>query len=123
MKRDDGFTLVEVLAALAVFSLAAIGLIQVTTQSLRTADILEGRFLARVVADNALSDAMVEADGLADGMISGTDVQLGREFGWVRRVVPAPVGSADTVQVSVAVTDAGTGQVLAEVSALRLRTP
>ena len=122
MRGDDGFTLVEVLAALAVFSLAAIGLIQVTSQSVRTADALETRFGARVVASNILADVLVAPEPLRDGSASGTETELSREFAWTRAVVAAPVGEADTVMITVLVRDVSSGQQLAEVSAMRQRT-
>ena len=122
MRGDDGFTLVEVLAALAVFSLAAIGLIQVTGQSVRTADALEARFAARVVASNILSEALVTPEPLTNGTQAGLETQLERNFAWTRLVVPAPIGESDTVQISVVVSDAASGQELAEAIVLRERT-
>ncbi len=122
MRGDDGFTLVEVLAALAVFSLAAIGLIQVTGQSVRTADALEARFAARVVASNVLTEALVDPEPLRDGSVAGAETELSRNFAWTRAVVTAPIGEADTVLVTVRVSDARSGQELAEARAMRQRT-
>ena len=116
MSNDGGFTLVEVLAALAVFSLAAVGLIQVTAQSTRTAGALEQRYAARVVASNVLADALAQNRSLQRGSTAGTDEQLGRAFEWTREVSSA---SSGLLQVQVTVSAPETGQVLAELSALR----
>ncbi|MBC6412844.1 MAG: type II secretion system minor pseudopilin GspI, partial [Hyphomonadaceae bacterium] len=53
-KKDRGFTLIEVLAALIVFSIAILGLSQAGSQSVRSVGVLENRMLAGIVADNVL---------------------------------------------------------------------
>lgn len=116
MAKDSGFTLIEVLAALAVFSLAAVGLIQVTAQSTRTAAALEQRYAARVVASNVLSDTLAQTRSVRLGSTTGQEEQLNRPFEWTRDVAPAAGG---LLQVQVSVADPATGQVLAELSALR----
>lgn len=55
--RDEGFTLIEVLAALMIFSVAIVGLIAANTQGVRTVTKIEQKMLAGVVADNALIEA------------------------------------------------------------------
>jgi len=116
---EEGFTLVEVLAALTVFSLAAVGIMQLTAQSVRTADALEERFSARVVASNILAQSLVEPN-LPRGEVSGTEEQLGRAFAWTTAIIPV---DNDLVQIQVRVTADEDEQVLAELSALRGREP
>lgn len=120
---DQGFTLVEVLAALAVFSLAAIGLIQVTGQSVRTAEALEASFGARVVASNVLVDTLNEPGSLTLGTGTGREEQLGRSYTWTRQIVPAPIAGADTVRITVTVSEADGAQQLADATSLRRRQP
>ena len=48
--RRDGFTLIEMLVALAVFALAAMALMKLTIESTRTAAMLEQRTVAGMVA-------------------------------------------------------------------------
>ena len=50
--RDDGFTLIEVLASLLIFSLAIIGLTRSSMESVRTASVLQNKSYAAIVADN-----------------------------------------------------------------------
>lgn len=114
---QSGFTLVEVLAALAVFSIAAIGLSQSTGEATRGASHMEARFLAGVVADNQLVEAMIEPEPLQPGALTGTEVQRGRTFNWTRLV--APTSRADVVSISVTVSDPDTEQVLAQLDALK----
>jgi len=78
-----GFTLVEVLAALLIFSLSIIGLIHAGTQSAKTAYILEEKMLAGIVADNQL--VLARADDLSRGVRRGQDAMRGRVFNWELR--------------------------------------
>ena len=52
--KQDGFTLIEVLAALAIFSIAIIGLSGANTQSIKTTDRVTDKTYAGFVADNQL---------------------------------------------------------------------
>ena len=47
-----GFSLLELLVALAIFGMAVVGLLNLSGESTRTAVILEERALAAVVAEN-----------------------------------------------------------------------
>lgn len=123
MRDEQGFTLAEVLVALAVFSIAAIGLIQVAAQGTRTADGLEARFAAKRVAENQLIDTLTNNRPVALGVTEGTEVQMSREFSWTQTVSPSPVARQDLVLVTVMVNDRRTSQELATMSALRARLP
>ena len=112
-----GFTLVEVLAALAVFSIAAVGLSQSVGETTRGAAHMESRFLASIVADNQIIDAMIDPNPLPLGSTTGTSTQRGRSFEWVRLV--APTGRPDVISISVSVQDPETEQVLARLEALK----
>ena len=77
-RRDGGFTLLEVLVAMVILSVAVVALIQTASQGLR---------LLKVSSDHqeavALADRLLRAmDGSAEGMDSGQEGQ----FTWERRV-------------------------------------
>ena len=118
---QSGFTLVEVLAALAVFSIAAIGLSQSTGEATRGAGHMEARFLAGIVADNQLVEAMIDPAPLRPGASTGTEIQRGRSFNWTRLV--ARTDRADIVSISLTVTDPETEQVLARLDVLKRAAP
>ncbi len=118
-RADGGFTLLEVLVAMVILSVAVVTLIQLSSQGLR---------LLRVSGEH--QEAVMLADRLArSAEVSGERVDTGHEgaFEWERRtrlvVVPddlAPVGT-DTprlLSLSVAV-KWGSGRSV-EVSTLRL---
>lgn len=77
---DSGFTLIEVLAALVVFSVAIVGLTHAGTQSLKTVSALQQKSLAGIVADNQL---ILSRDArLVVGRKTGKSVQMGLELEW-----------------------------------------
>lgn len=116
-RESGGFTLVETLAALAVFSIAAMGLISMTGNATRSARHLETRFLAQVVAENAMADAISDPRPMERGVETGGERQRGRDFEWTRSV--ADTGRDGLVSVEVAVRAAGEAQVLAQLQALK----
>lgn len=67
MNRDRGFTLLEVLIALAIFALCASVLLEQTSRSLRQQQALEARTLARWVAENHLIELQMRGEWLPAG--------------------------------------------------------
>ena len=57
--RVAGFSLVELLVALAVFAMAALALLNLAGQSVRSAAHAEQRTLAGIVADTLAAEAML----------------------------------------------------------------
>lgn len=83
--KRRGFTLVEMLVALAVFALAAMALLNLAGESTRSAARIEMRTLGGVVAENLAAEAMIAAS-LPAGETSGEVQMAGRVWRW-RRVV------------------------------------
>ena len=86
--KMDGFTLIEVLAALLIFSLAILGLMQSTTQSLRATQALETKMLAGIIADNQLTLTRARARAadksiaIETGLERGETEQLSQKFNY-----------------------------------------
>src|SRR3546814_11896301 len=63
MRHDDrharGFSLIEILVAMAVFSLVALALLNLAGENTRSAVVIEERVLAGVVSDNRAGEAML----------------------------------------------------------------
>lgn len=78
-----GFTLLELLVALGVFSLAALALVNLSAESAATQSRIETRTLGGIVADNLAVEAMIARGGppLDD---EGVSVLAGREWRWSR---------------------------------------
>lgn len=82
----DGFTLIELLVALAVFSLAALALLNLAGENTRSAARVETRTLGGVVAENLAVEAMI-APQMAEGELSGQTELAGRSWRWTRTVL------------------------------------
>ena len=106
--NQAGFTLVEVLAALGVFSIAAMGLVHVSTENTRTATIIETRALAAIVADNKLTETFTQAGNLVAGFKSSTTNLAGRE--WVVNETIIETETAGLLRIQIDVLEAETGQ-------------
>jgi general secretion pathway protein I len=79
-KHQGGFTLVEVLAALLIFSLSIVGLTHAGTQSAQAVSVINEKTLAGIAADNILIRARIQP--LRPGTQQGEAAQLGRVFSY-----------------------------------------
>ncbi len=113
--RDDGFTLIEVLAALTIFSVAIVGLIQLNTQSIKTVASLESKMLAGIIADNVIVEARREK--LKLGETDGEETAKGRPFIWVQETTETEM--ENFYRIVVTVRDKTGEQILIERTAFR----
>jgi general secretion pathway protein I len=88
LKRSaqQGFTLLEMLVALAVFSLAALALIRLQSVTIRTAADLDGKTLARMVASNLMVELQTDPVAPTIGDTQGEAENAGRKWRWTRHV-------------------------------------
>ena len=116
MRNEAGFTLLEILVALAVFSLAALALIRLETASVRGAAVLDRTLVANMVARNVALDAVTDARLPTAGRAAGTEANGGRTWRWTRNVTAT--GDARIVRIDVAV-QGPSGQVLGRATMVR----
>ena len=99
---EAGFTLLEMLVALAIFSLAGLALVRLQAVSVRTAADLDTRVVAAMVARNIAFERMTDPTPPARGDSEGDVVNAGRSFHWKQTVEPAaPDGRLIAVTVKV----------------------
>lgn len=88
----NGFTLLELMVALAVFAIAALALLRMEGASIaRTAD-LDQRLLREIVAQNIAAETLTDPAPPTLGSTSGQARNLGRQFAWLRDVAAAEGG-------------------------------
>ncbi len=102
---ERGFTLIEMMVALAVFSLAALALIRLEGATIRGATTLDTTLMAQIVARNVAYTAMTDARAPTLGAANGVERNGGRSWAWTR--VVQPTGDARIVRIDVTVMDPG----------------
>ncbi len=117
---DLGFSLAEVIAALGIFSIAALGLIKLNNETIRGASQVNARAYADLVASSQIADAMSDPD-LTAGLRTGTTTQRGSEYNWAVSITPTNTFQVNLIDVSVS--DPQSGQVYTRVQALKAITP
>ncbi|MDD1783585.1 type II secretion system minor pseudopilin GspI [Enterovibrio sp. ZSDZ35] len=81
MRASRGFTLIEVLVAMAVFAVSALAVMNVSNQQVNTLSVLEEKTIAALVADNQLALLMLE-DKAPSSAKNGKSEMAGREWYW-----------------------------------------
>ena len=84
--RQRGFTLLEVLVALAIFAITAAAMINGITTSLAAQSHLERKTIAHWVAMNQLTEVKLQATWPSIGLTDGTEEMTGHEWFWTRKV-------------------------------------
>jgi general secretion pathway protein I len=96
-----GFTLVEMLVALAIFSLAAMALLRLEGATVSTTALLQEQALAQTVARNLAVEALTDPEPPAFGATKGEAVNAGRTWRWVRVVGRSPEPRIQMIRIEV----------------------
>lgn len=116
--RFAGFSLIELLVAVSVFSLTVLALLNLAGENTRSAVVIEQQVLAGVVADNRAVEAMLATPAQLASAVDGGEVVLGdRTWRWTRRVAATEVDAM--VRIDVAVMPADEDRVAAEATLYR----
>lgn len=86
MIKPAGFTLLEVLVALAVLAVALAAVMKTTMENAENASYLRDRTLAHWVAMNVVTETQVQKEWPALGKKEGTAMMAEREWYWVMNV-------------------------------------
>ena len=116
-RAHAGFSLIEMLVALAVFALAVLGLLNVAGESTRTAVAIEERILAAVVADNVAVDAATLDVRALAAEARGHEDAGGSTWHWTRTATPT--ADPSLLRVDIRVSPPGEARVAAEVALFR----
>lgn len=89
-RRSGGFTLLEVLVALAIIAIALLAALRAAGIATNSLQELRGRQLAGWVADNRLAEHRARGAWLPLGIAQGQEEQGGIGFAWREEVASTP---------------------------------
>ncbi|NIY94182.1 type II secretion system minor pseudopilin GspI [Vibrio diazotrophicus] len=101
MKKHKGFTLLEVLVALAIFATAAVSVIRAVSQHINTVQYLEEKTFASMVIDNQMALVMLAPKELRAK--KGTESLAGRTWYWKVTPIETSSGYLSAFDISVSV--------------------
>jgi general secretion pathway protein I len=101
MKRRRGFTLVEVLIALAVVAIALVALVRAAGVQVQSFDALRERTLAGWVAANVVTETRLATAFPPTGRSDGHVQFGGRDWRWQREVQSTPDAEIRRIDVRV----------------------
>ena len=99
--RASGFTLVEILIALAVLAIALTAAAHSVGAAVDTTVALRERMLARWVAEDRMADLELRGEWPALDTQEGDAEMGGRKFHWVQETGVTPVAKMRRVEISV----------------------
>jgi len=99
--KPAGFTLIEVLVALAIVAIALMSALRAAGQGTSNVGELRSRLLAGWVAENMLAEHRARRDWLPLGIQRGTGRQGGLDFTWREEVITTPNPSFRRVDIRV----------------------
>ncbi len=120
--KRAGFTLIEVLVALAIVAIALMSALRAAGQGTNTVGELRSRLLAGWVAENLLAEHRARRDWLPLGIQRGSGREGGLDFTWREEVIATPNPSFRRVDVRVFAT-AEESHALAHLAGFVVYTP
>ena len=98
---ESGFTLIEMLVALAIFSLAALALLRLEGATVSNTARLHEQALAQIVARNIAVETVTDPVPPSFGQSGGTAANGGRNWAWTRTVARSPEPRIQIVTIAV----------------------
>lgn len=99
--KARGFTLIEVMVALAVLAIALSAVTKGVSQNSANLAYLRDRTLAHWVAMNKIAEMQVRRDWPGPGNLQGASEMAGREWRWTVTVKETPDADVRLLQVDV----------------------
>ena len=99
--KQRGFTLVEVVVAMAIAAIALVALVTALGQTTKNTAHLREKLFAQWVASNAVNQMWLTTNFPAKGKQEGDETLGGLEWRWVREVTETPNPLVRRVDISV----------------------
>ena len=109
-RSQTGFTLIEMLVALAIFSLAALALLRLGGATATNSAGLSDQALAQIVARNIAVETLTDPQPPAFGATQGDAVNAGRRWRWTRTVGRSPEARIQQIEIAVVPEAGGPGR-------------
>ena len=106
---ERGFTLVEMLVALAIFSLAALALLRLGGATASNSAIIQEQAIAQTVARNIAVETLTDPQPPAFGTETGEVVNANRRWRWTRETARSPESRIQQIEIRVARADGSPG--------------
>lgn len=117
---EEGFTLIEMLVALAIFSLAALALLRLEGATVANMARLQDQAIAQMVARNIAVETMTDPVPPAYGQTGGQQENAGQVWVWTRVTGRSPEPRIQQITISVR---GGTGSGAANLVIFRRAAP
>ena len=108
--KANGFTLLEVMVALAIFALAALSLMKLQSFTLANAAEVEGKAMAQLTLQNQLTEMLSNPAPLAAGTTEGQVQNGGQNWQWRAVVSPSAEPGVLRIDLSVEAQNGGAGR-------------
>ena len=100
-RTEEGFTLLEMLVALAIFSLAALALLRLEGATVSNTARLREQAIAQILAKNIAVETLTDPAPPAFGSESGSLVNGGRNWSWSRLTARSPEPRIQMITIAV----------------------
>ena len=108
--REQGFTLIEMLVALAIFSLAALALLRLGGATAANSARLQEQAIAQLVVRNLAAEVLSDPEPPPFGTVTGEAVNAGRRWAWTRTTGRSPEARIQQIEIGVADAAGGPGR-------------
>lgn len=110
MRASRGFTLIEVLVALAIVAIGMAAVLEALTSSANTAAFLKDRTFAQWVALNRLETVRLSGNFPATGSSSDHIDYAGQSWEWQQKVTTTQIPDVREIEVDVRPADSNAGE-------------
>lgn len=92
MKKNSGFTLIEIVIALAIMAIAITAIIKATSQTMRSYYYMQNKMIAAWLGSELMSEIRVNLQPLKSEAVIGEKEMLGQTWFWeaLKKATPNP---------------------------------